>query len=116
MSIDMNSHSTRSGDYRLPSRSAVVIGNAAIALFSALPKPVMRWLVRHHSGYQLTGDSDDLGQGRSERKLATLELPDSLQGKSVIDLGCAEGYFARECAARGAASVLGIDSSLSRLL
>jgi 2-polyprenyl-3-methyl-5-hydroxy-6-metoxy-1,4-benzoquinol methylase len=48
------------------------------------------------------GDSD------SQRKLLALKLP-SFQGKSVLDVGCNEGFFSFEAARGGAARVLGID-------
>ena len=43
-------------------------------------------------------------------------MPSDLKGKSVVDIGCSEGFFSQECAKRGAAPVLGVDSSLGRLL
>ena len=43
-------------------------------------------------------------------------MPSDLKGKSVIDIGCSEGFFCQECAKRGAAPVLGVDSSLGRLI
>ena len=48
------------------------------------------------------GDSD------SQRKLAALKLP-SFLGKSVLDVGCNEGFFCLEALKRGATRVLGID-------
>lgn len=38
-----------------------------------------------------------------------------IQGQRVLDLGCGEGYFARQLKERGAASVEGVDSS-SRMI
>ena len=43
-------------------------------------------------------------------------MPSNLQGKSVIDIGCSEGFFCRQCAKIGAGPVAGVDTSLSRLL
>jgi cyclopropane fatty-acyl-phospholipid synthase-like methyltransferase len=40
-----------------------------------------------------------------------LELCDPIQGKRCLDLGCGEGYVARELMKRGAASTLGVDIS-----
>jgi tRNA (mo5U34)-methyltransferase len=37
-------------------------------------------------------------------------LPTSLEGKSVLDIGCNAGFYAIEMARRGAARVVGIDS------
>ena len=50
------------------------------------------------------GDSDSVG------KLAALHWPD-LQGKSVLDLGCNEGFFCQAALAAGAKRVVGIDTN-----
>jgi ubiquinone/menaquinone biosynthesis C-methylase UbiE len=42
-------------------------------------------------------------------------LPDDLRGKRVLDLGCGEGWFCDVALERGAASVVGVDPSLSML-
>jgi ubiquinone/menaquinone biosynthesis C-methylase UbiE len=42
---------------------------------------------------------------------AMIEAIGSVDDLRVLDAGCGEGYLARELAARGAASVLGVDSS-----
>jgi len=55
-------------------------------------------------------------QGLSIRKWEAMQMPSDLKGKSVVDIGCSEGFFSQECAKRGAAPVLGVDSSLGRLL
>jgi SAM-dependent methyltransferase len=55
-------------------------------------------------------------QGVSAKKWDALQMPSSLVGQSVLDIGCSEGYFAQRCAERGAAPVVGIDGSLGRLL
>lgn len=44
-------------------------------------------------------------------KLPYYGLPERLDGLRVLDVGCAEGYFTLECERRGAAQVMGIDSS-----
>ena len=57
---------------------------------------------------------DDLGQpannSDSRAKLDALRLPD-LSGKCVLDIGCNAGYFSIHCRKRGAARVLGIDTT-----
>jgi tRNA (mo5U34)-methyltransferase len=41
--------------------------------------------------------------------LRTLQLPESLAGKTVLDIGSADGFFSFECEARGAARVSALD-------
>jgi len=43
--------------------------------------------------------------------LQHLQLPASLEGRRVLDLGAAEGYFTFECEGRGAAELLAVDYS-----
>ena len=58
----------------------------------------------------------DLGHGivtpgvdDSPRKLAGIHMPDSLRGKTVLDIGTYDGFFAFEAERRGAARVLATD-------
>ena len=44
------------------------------------------------------------------RRLPRLELPDSLAGKTVLDIGAWDGFFSFEAERRGAARVLAADS------
>ncbi len=46
---------------------------------------------------------------RFARRLRLLSLPEDLTGKSVLDIGAWDGFFAFECERRGAARVLAID-------
>lgn len=55
--------------------------------------------------------SDQNGASRSSEKLARLGLPNTLIGKSVLDLGCNEGFFCIEAKRRGATYVMGIDQN-----
>lgn len=59
----------------------------------------------------------DLGNGRvtpgiddSPRKLARLDMPQSLVGKTVLDIGAFDGFFSFEAEKRGAKRVLAVDS------
>ena len=52
------------------------------------------------------------GQDRSET--GSLALPESLAGKSVLDVGSAYGYFCFEAEARGAARVVGVEIAEER--
>ena len=45
----------------------------------------------------------------TERKLAMMNLPEDLTGKTVLDIGCNEGFFSFEAERRGASRVLAID-------
>jgi len=60
--------------------------------------------------------SIDLGNGivtpgvdNSPRKLQRVQLPASLKGKTVLDVGAFDGFFSFECERRGAARVLASD-------
>lgn len=50
------------------------------------------------------GSQDTLSQ------LPTIGLPDDLTGKSILDIGCSDGFFSFECEKRGAARVLAVDN------
>ncbi len=61
--------------------------------------------------------SIDLGNGiitpgidKSEKKLKRLMVPESLEGKSVLDIGAWDGFFSFEAEHRGAKRVLATDS------
>ena len=43
-------------------------------------------------------------------KIAMMDLPGDLSGKSVLDIGCGEGFYAFEFESRGAAKILAIDN------
>jgi tRNA (mo5U34)-methyltransferase len=66
----------------------------------------LRW---HHS-IKLGRGIVTPGQDNSPRKLERLKLPDSLAGKSVLDIGAWDGFFSFEAERRGAARVLATDS------
>jgi 2-polyprenyl-3-methyl-5-hydroxy-6-metoxy-1,4-benzoquinol methylase len=51
----------------------------------------------------------------SRAKLAAIGLPDDLSGKTVLDIGCAEGFFVVQAALRGAERAMGCDLVPSRL-
>lgn len=52
-----------------------------------------------------TGDAE-------ERKLEMMRLPKDLSGKSVLDIGCNEGFFSFDAERRGANRVVAIDKSV----
>ncbi len=63
--------------------------------------------------YQRIPLGDDLATPGEDtytlKKLPLLELPEDLSGRSVLDIGCGEGFFAFEAERRGAAPVLAVD-------
>jgi tRNA (mo5U34)-methyltransferase len=54
------------------------------------------------------------GQDNSAKKLRRLRLPESLAGKSVLDIGAWDGFFSFEAERRGASRVLATDSFVWR--
>lgn len=56
-----------------------------------------------------THEGGEKGQTDSSYKLTRLKFPDSLSGKSVLDIGCNEGFFCNQALKRDAARVVGID-------
>lgn len=58
--------------------------------------------------YQSHSDSEK-GMVDSAHRLARLGIPDDLQGATVLDIGCNEGFYCNVAAQRGAAQVIGID-------
>jgi len=108
---------SRSGEYRLHGPSYRAAGNLVLRGASLAPEFVRDWFLSRRSFYQVSGaESGPDHQGVSEHKWDAMQMPADLSGKSVLDIGCSEGYFARQCARRGADLVIGIDPSLGRLL
>lgn len=54
---------------------------------------------------------DKPGSSKSDAKLQAIRLPDRLEGKRVLDVGCNEGFFSFEAKRRGAAQVIGLDAN-----
>lgn len=108
---------SRSGEYKLAGPLYRLAGNLALRMLPCVPSPVRDAVVRRHSNYQVFDDTE-IGdhQGLSIRKWEAMKMPSDLKGKSVIDIGCSEGFFSQECAKSGAAPVLGVDTSLGRLI
>lgn len=65
----------------------------------------IKWFHSFDFGHGLKADGFDT----SAKKLRRLHLPASLVGKSVLDIGAWDGYFAFECERRGANRVLATD-------
>ena len=106
-----------SEDYRLPGIMAQTIGNAVLCGARLLPRHTRKRILERHTYYQTFSDriSGDQ-QGVTKKKWDALGLPTEMTGKSVIDIGCAEGFFCLQAAKRGAGPIAGIDSQLGSLL
>src|SRR5215216_2519668 len=104
---------TRSGDYKLPGRLARTVGNCLVSMAEYLPAPMRTRFVRRGSYYQVF-ETEELGdrQRLSINKWNARQMPVSLAGKSILDIGCADGFFCNQCSRQGAKSVLGIDIAL----
>ena len=50
------------------------------------------------------------GSQDTDAQLRQLQLPESLAGLTVLDIGCSDGFFSFECEKRGAARVLAVDN------
>lgn len=109
---------TRSGEYRLPGPFYCAAGNVVLRLSPWIPSWARSRFAHRRTSYQTIKDIEmtDDQQGLSIRKWEAIRMPSHLHGKSVIDIGCSEGFFSQQCARRGAVPVFGIDSSFGRLL
>ncbi len=107
---------TPSGDYRLPGSTVCLGGNLALRMARLFPSRVRSNFVSKSTYYQVANGTEvENYQGHSMKKWEALGIPENLKGKSVLDIGCAEGFFGRECAKRGAAPVVGVDTGIGRL-
>ena len=107
---------TTSGDYKLPGRFSQRFRNGVLWLIRWLPKPMGEWFLKHHGYYQVFDHAPKDSPGSSIDKWNALQLPADLTGKSVIDIGCAEGFFCLEAARSGATIIFGVDSRLNSLI
>lgn len=70
----------------------------------------------HPKWYQKIDLPDGLSTpGRDRSKTASNILPENLEGNTVLDVGCAEGFFCFEAKKRKADSVTGIDLDTDKL-
>jgi SAM-dependent methyltransferase len=107
---------TPSGAYSMPSERTLRLANVVLSGAVALPDfAVDRWLKSRNYYQAIDEGIRGASQGPSELKWRTMNLPADLRGKSVLDIGCAEGYFCLQAARRGA-TVTGIDTGFSALL
>lgn len=66
--------------------------------------------IRWHHSIDLGNGIVTPGKDNSPKKLKRLHLPDSFAGKTVLDIGTWDGFFAFEAEKRGASRVLALDS------
>jgi 2-polyprenyl-3-methyl-5-hydroxy-6-metoxy-1,4-benzoquinol methylase len=82
---------------------------------SKLDKTLIETVEKYHwyqsiplsEDYRTPGETGDAEQC----KLQMMQLPEDLTGKTVLDIGCNEGFFAFEAERRGADRVVAIDKS-----
>ena len=72
-----------------------------------LENSVKKLLKSKRPAYQIFSENSR-GDSKSFEKLEKLGIPEKLENKSVLDLGCNEGFFCFECERRGA-RCLGIE-------
>src|ERR671931_229568 len=65
----------------------------------------LRW---YHT-IDLGGGVVTAGVDDTPQRLARLNLPESLSGQTVLDIGAWDGFFSFECERRGAARVVAAD-------
>lgn len=70
--------------------------------------------IKWHHSLDLGNGVVTSGQDNSPKKLKRLRLPESLAGKSVLDVGAWDGFFSFEAERRGASRVLATDSFVWR--
>lgn len=110
-------HLTPSGNYRLPDRFSQIIGNVLLFMLPWVPmsESIEEWIRKRHLYYQVFED-ETAAPGSSRAKWEALQLPADLTGKSVLDIGCSEGFFCMKSVKSGANVVHGIDSRLISLV
>jgi SAM-dependent methyltransferase len=108
---------TRSGDYRLPGSLECKVGTFLIQCAAMLPSTAREAFLRRHRFYQAFDDevAEDQ-QGSSNNKWEVIKGICGFTGKRVLDIGCAEGFFARQAALAGATDVVGVESRLGTLM
>lgn len=82
---------------------------------STIEQSLLDEVKRHHWYQSIPLDSDYTTPGETgdseQRKLEMMQLPEDLRGKTVLDIGCNEGFFSFEVERRGAERILAVDKS-----
>ncbi len=108
---------TSSGAYRLPTPFECWLGNHALRAASLLPMFLGERYVRRQRFYQTVGDTEDReSQGDSHKKWEAIASHCEIRGKTVLDIGCAEGFFCQAALKHQAALVVGTDCEFRSLL
>jgi len=85
--------------------SSYIINNEKILTVTDVEKAVRK----PKKKYQTFSESE-VGDSPSYSKLKQLEIPEELYGKTILDIGCNEGFYCFECEKRGA-NVIGIETN-----
>ena len=96
---------TRSGDYKIPGPLARRVGNVLVSVAAYIPASLRVRYARRRPYYQVfEGEQVGDRQGLSINKWNAMRMPASLTGKSVLDIGCADGFFCQLCSRHGTIS------------
>lgn len=109
---------TVSSAYRLPRRWECVVGDLMLSVAGLIPEYFAEIFLRRRHFYQtVRADIDpETTQGDSKKKWEAIAAACEVRGKSVLDIGCAEGFFCQEALRAGASSAMGVDSEFRSLL
>jgi SAM-dependent methyltransferase len=108
---------SKSGDYALPGTPLTRVMNMLLGGAKFLPRPAADRIISRHQFYQVSdAASDATNQGVSMRKWDAMGIQADVRGRSLLDIGCAEGFFCLQAARHGARHVVGIESRFAQML
>ena len=108
---------TCSGAYRLPPPTQVRWCNILLRMAAVIPSRLGELYLRRRKFYQTVLDADpEDTQGDSHEKWRVIRSVCDFSARSVLDIGCSEGFFCIKAFQEGATPVVGVDSEFRTLL